>query len=40
MQIGSSTEEQIDFIVMEILPGISISMNHNNHQLQQSSISR
>ncbi|XP_039258899.1 E3 ubiquitin-protein ligase pellino homolog 1-like [Styela clava] len=40
-QIGRSTEDPIDFVVMDILPGASIPSNQlKSHQPQQSTISR
>ena len=39
-QIGRSTENQIDFVVMDILPGASLPTHRNEHQPQQSTISR
>jgi len=40
-QIGRSTEEQIDYVVMDIMPGSSIPNHRNkNQQPQQSTISR
>ncbi|CAK8690034.1 E3 ubiquitin-protein ligase pellino homolog 2-like [Clavelina lepadiformis] len=39
-QIGRSTEEPIDFVVMDIFPGTSIPTHQRSQQPQQSTISR
>ena len=39
-QIGRSTEDQIDFVVIDIAPGVSLPANRTDQQPQQSTISR